>query len=310
MSKKPQRILLCLIPLIFSGQYLPPRVVHCVSCDLVVENDIPVTTIVSLNGVLWFASHGLFRYDGTHWSHYPVKEILFDDYITALAVGSDRDIWIGTSSGVAHFDGKVWTVYAEESPFRRARSIRAITIAKDKSVWFATSGVGLVRFDGKQWNYFPDDPERSLTCSDIVAAPQGDVWASLMFDGLSLIRGEQIKRISLNEPSGGLKMQLAPDGSLWAITRTDGVLIHIVNGVEADVRGQPINYAGSIAVDGKGKVWIGGAIGEKGLAVLKGKTWTLYDQLPFNVVWDIAFGKDETVWLATERGVYRFVPPK
>jgi ligand-binding sensor domain-containing protein len=45
------------------------------------------------------------------WTNYKTSDGLVDDYIQAIAFGSQGNAWIGTGGGVSKFDGTSWTNY-------------------------------------------------------------------------------------------------------------------------------------------------------------------------------------------------------
>lgn len=294
----------------------PPRIIHCKTCDISLEKEIFAWKIVPSENDIWFGSHGLYRFDMKTWAYYPVKGVLKNDNVTALAIEPNSGIWVGTPSGAAHFDGTKWVAYTENSIFRDTYSFQAIAVAKDKSVWFATYEGGLIRFDKGKWTYQPEREARHRA-RDVIADPNEGVWASAtMYGGLVYINGKDVHKYDVHaiDESINLSMiRIAPDGSLWLLVSPDQ-LIHFKDGVVKGKydysNGLPMHMIGSIAVAPDGKVWISRFEGEEGIASFDGKGWTLYDQLPFKVVMDIAVGPDDAIWLATEWGVYRFVPPE
>src|SRR5882724_1622928 len=62
-----------------------------------------------------------------------------ENRIRALAQTPDGYLWIGTSSGLARFDGVRFVVYSRfNTPSIGYDDIRALSVAKDGSLWVAT----------------------------------------------------------------------------------------------------------------------------------------------------------------------------
>src|SRR3982074_769683 len=70
-----------------------------------------------------------------------------ENRIRALAQTPDGYLWVGTSSGLARFDGVRFVVYARfNTPSMIDDNIRALTVARDGSLWAATDGGGLLHY--------------------------------------------------------------------------------------------------------------------------------------------------------------------
>ncbi|MBI4560283.1 MAG: hypothetical protein HY706_22065, partial [Candidatus Hydrogenedentes bacterium] len=88
--------------------------------------------------------------DGS-WTHLRGKEGLPIEDVTALAIGSDNSIWIGTSSGAILYrpdaEGRKW-FYRAGKRYLPNDNVRGIAVSPDdKSVLFATQdGVGKIEF--------------------------------------------------------------------------------------------------------------------------------------------------------------------
>ena len=68
-----------------------------------------------------------------------------ENRIRAICQTPDGYLWIGTSGGLARFDGVRFVVYARyNTPTMSDDNIRGLTVAKDGSLWVATDGGGLL----------------------------------------------------------------------------------------------------------------------------------------------------------------------
>jgi 4-amino-4-deoxy-L-arabinose transferase-like glycosyltransferase len=142
-------------------------------------------------GDLWFGTaDGVSRYDGTSWSAFRTGELgLSDDYVLALAASPDGRVYAGTLSGAAVWNGVLWSPIEQVD----GQTVFAVTVSADGQVvwfgikegairlqvrdgtwtdypadapvkrllfdssgtlWAATSGSGLARWNGNTWQYF------------------------------------------------------------------------------------------------------------------------------------------------------------
>ena len=76
-----------------------------------------------------------------------VQDGLPEDTVQALAQTGDGSLWIGTTGGLARFDGSRFTVFGENAtPGFAANSIFCILPAADGSLWLGSEGSGLLHF--------------------------------------------------------------------------------------------------------------------------------------------------------------------
>ena len=102
-----------------------------------------------------------------------------ENLIRAIAQTPDGYLWVGTSSGLARFDGVRFVVYARfNTPSMTDDNIRALSVAGDGSLWIATDGGGLLHHQNGQFQSF--GPKQGLSnefVGAVVADSHGDVWA-------------------------------------------------------------------------------------------------------------------------------------
>ena len=74
-----------------------------------------------------------------------------EDFAQSLAQTQDGYLWIGTSGGLARFDGVSFVVFnRENTPAFLDDSVYSLLVAKDGTLWAGTEGGGLVRYkDGR-----------------------------------------------------------------------------------------------------------------------------------------------------------------
>ena len=103
---------------------------------------------------------------------------------------------MGTSSGLARFDGVRFVVYARfNTPSMTDDNIRALAALADGSLWVATDGGGLLHYRNGRFQSF--GPREGLTNEFVIAIAvdrRGDVWAGTN-RGLFRRHGEKFERI-------------------------------------------------------------------------------------------------------------------
>jgi ligand-binding sensor domain-containing protein/signal transduction histidine kinase len=206
-----------------------------------------------------------FEYTRMLWR---VSDGLPEDTIQALAESSEGRLWIGTTGGLARFDGSRIEVQGPAQPIS-ANSIFCLTFSKDGSLWAGTEGGGLLRLNGKGLKVYAN--REGLTDGFVRSVYEDDrsrLWVGTD-DGLFVLEGERLRRVDQG-PS------LAP------------LAVH------------------SITEDREHRIWAGGsrliAINPDGTAqefVLPGA----YSQ---NRVKRILQTRDGTVWVGTVGGLESF----
>ncbi len=82
-------------------------------------------------------NHGLFKYNGTYWSEFPLVDIGGNQNNVSICQTRDGAIWIGEQGGFHIFKDDRWRVYqTPEIPISASSRIKLME-ASDGSVWFA-----------------------------------------------------------------------------------------------------------------------------------------------------------------------------
>lgn len=114
------------------------------TADPIFGNNIYRITSIAVdhNNNLWVASwDGLFKYDGSTWTHYDTSNGLPSNVLTCVAAGTNNDVWVGSASdGASLYNGKSWTTFDTQNSGIVYNSINAITVDTYGNVWFATPG--------------------------------------------------------------------------------------------------------------------------------------------------------------------------
>lgn len=263
--------------------------------DLVVETDRDVvwTIIVDRSG------SRLRR--GTSedaWTTVPVGAGLSEAELTALALGPEGTLYVGTRAGLASYDGTQWTA------LRRDTHVRDVAVGPDGAVWLVSNETVLHRADGTWSTFAPAEHGARIKGWGQRVAVDGQERAWVNF--------EDHTTRSKSDRLGLARMDGPRD---WAaLDRTPG---HAVN---------------DMATDPAGRVWIASWHGpvfrwgappssndtdspQDGERVEEGpppRPWTSAfptrrAPLPDDAdVVSISFDGDSTLWMATGLGVFAY----
>jgi ligand-binding sensor domain-containing protein/signal transduction histidine kinase len=199
-----------------------------------------------------------------------VQDGLPEDTVQAMQQTPDGYLWIGTTGGLARFDGSRFLSYRRSSsPALTENSVFCLLTARDGSLWLGTEGGGLLHFD------------------------QGEFHAYTAREGLT---------------DGFVRSVIEDDlGRLWV--GTDNGLFRIRNGVVQRVdtsRFGPSLAIHSIFEDREHRIWAGGSR----LLMFDGdqvRQFGLPGAYSQNRVKSILQTSDGTIWVGTVGGLQRLI---
>jgi len=215
------------------------------------------------NGDLWIGTWaGVNRVD-LHTMKFTtyVKELV-NEWVYGIAVDNQDRVWFGTEGGVSMFDGKTWRSWSHKDGLgarnknksapstntglgTRSRHdlsmlsgdggftynpsyVFALQVTPDQSIWAATWGGGVSRFDGKHWhNYTSKDGLAGDIVYSIAQEPGGVLWFGTN-NGVSRYDGKTWH--NYDKSSGLLEnnvyaVAVSPNGEIWAGSRRGVTLI-------------------------------------------------------------------------------------
>ncbi|GAB6196202.1 EAL domain-containing protein [Lysobacter xanthus] len=175
-------------------------------------------------GFVWVGTQGgLHRYDGERYRvfrHDPQDpSSLPDSFVTALALGDDTSLWVGTySQYVARLDLRTGAIrrYLGSTPDRRAdRQVLAL-LATREALWVGTVA-GLDRLDpatGRRTRVLAlsSDHRTGAPNQQLLRDRRGRLWYATG-EGLFRLDGARVTRVGEALPAYALLE--APDGRLW-----------------------------------------------------------------------------------------------
>lgn len=199
------------------------------------------------------------------WTVYTPDNGLPSEYVTALAVDANGDVWAGTQDGLSLFDGEGWTTYTTADGLP-ANTITALAPDATGGLWIATAGSGATLYNGETWEHLTTVGLADRDVRALAEDAEGSIWFAT---------------------AGGVSRF---DGEAWtAYTVFDGLAS---------------NDNSALAVDGSGAVWAGGAADPATGALLSRfdgegwRTYTLGDSGLYSRVDALAVDGEGNAWAA------------
>ncbi|MBN1813642.1 MAG: hypothetical protein JXA14_17515 [Anaerolineae bacterium] len=195
-------------------------------------------TIDDTNTV-WAATwEGVARYDGASWSvPYNVSNgTLFNDHVHAIAFDSALRIWVGhIDQGISLYASETgeWTHYTAQTSGLGGNNVRSIVVrpaSKDavESVWVATDGGGVTKFENGTWMvYTVDDGLPSDKVSSLAMDRYGRIWVASNGGVAYLEKGQWVTYNTLDTRgiAFGPECEDCPydQDHVWTATATSGI---------------------------------------------------------------------------------------
>lgn len=132
--------------------------------EFTVDNGLPdskilriTDCIVDRDGNVWFTAGldvsnivrgygqygGVYRFDGTKWTLFTTEDGLQSNLIYSILEDSKGTIWVGTSNGVAKYDGVKWS---NELSLNDKVLVSDLFIDSKGSLWYATFRDGIYKY--------------------------------------------------------------------------------------------------------------------------------------------------------------------
>lgn len=265
--------------------------------------------------------------------------------IRAIAQTSDGYLWIGSSGGLARFDGVRFVVFdRSNTPAFHDDGILSLLASRDKSLWIGTDGGGLLHYRNGQFEtYGAKEGLTNLFVRALLEGRDGTLWigtdrgffrfkagrlerldgsgevpvASVTAmvedrDGKLWVGGQlglmvmEHGRLSRHSFNATIRsIYAAADGTLWFATAV-GLRTLTAERMTEPPGGLAATDARDIYGDRDGNLWIG-TVGD-GLIRLRNGVQTTYredDFLPDNSVLAVFQDREENLWMGTQDGLLR-----
>lgn len=184
---------------------------------------------------------------------------------TANAIARTRDgyLWIGTSEGLARFDGVRFTSFDQTAMGSQSfAGVSALLEDRSGNLWIGTLGAGLVRYANGRFTVFSEGLVGDFIRA-LVEDRAGNLWVGTDNAGLKRFRdGRVVQTYPPSSPTGNRISAVLEDaeGTLWLGT-SDG-LARISNGdlrLYAPQNPMARYEVRSLATDSAGAIWMGTA---------------------------------------------------
>ncbi|HLJ11233.1 MAG TPA: two-component regulator propeller domain-containing protein [Planctomycetaceae bacterium] len=224
---------------------------------------------------------------------------------------SDRYIWLGTQSGLFHFDG-VRFAPAQGGPDVSIASVWIEDLCEDHDghLWIATNDSGLIRLHGRaalRLSRAEGLPTEHVSCLCVDHA--GDLWAGTNEGLVRLRKGE----ITVYRTEQGLSTNdvraLCQDGDGTVWSGGEGAVLSIWDGAKFSSRKleslPPRASIRAIASAKEGALWIGTTAGLVELSAGHERRMTRAEGLADDSIECLACSRDGTLWVGTRDGISR-----
>ncbi len=253
----------------------------------------------------------IYQYNCRNWTR---DSGLPSDGVRGIALSEDGYLWLGTTKGIAYFDGiNFHVVEPPKDSILLGKVVTSLAPREDVGIWFGTEGAGLGSYDNVQFQQIEAEGPSiaDATVRTIFKTKNQDLFLGSVFgaDTYDHVTGV-IRGLPFDEPSEVLAVEEGADGRIWLGTTSRGVLLW-ENGILKELsddwkKGEVV---AALVVDRKDQLWVGTSMGLR-----------LYDsemrrvELPvgtFPEVKSLLVDKDGAVWIGTSGdGLYRYFEEK
>ena len=235
---------------------------------------------------------------------------LYASIIYDICQSKRGGLWLATYKGLSYYDGSSFTHYTPKEGLPAA-NVRSVLEDSQGNVWFSLKARGVCKYDGDTLTFFNDHQGLlNNNVNQIKEDKQGNIWW-VSFYGLTKFDGKYVTHYALGK-ARYTRLHIDSKGRIWVsssqeIVRFDGKQL-IVFELKDIV--SPSN-AVAMSEDRAGHMWFG--LHKEGVLRYDGETFFQYTQaqgLPCNSVFSITPGRDNNIWLGTEKGLIKYANGK
>ncbi len=243
-----------------------------------------------------------------------IDEGLPQNAVQAVAQSAEGYLWVGTTRGLARFDGVRFEVYDSENTraFKNS-SVTALCQRRDGSLWIGTGGGGVVVMDRGRFEHHAmadDAPANNVKC--IVEGTGGRLWIGTA-GGLFCVESNRSRRFTVKDGlAENIVRSVAEERNrLWIGTGSGVNLYDGTTIIRQTIPARnPNPSVRAIFCDSQGRVWVGIAGGLACLKDGKFKTFSKKDGLPDDNITVLSEDRRGTIWVGTFGGLCRFTNGK
>ncbi|MFC2137232.1 cadherin domain-containing protein [Bacteroidota bacterium] len=212
----------------------------------------------------------MLEFNGVSWNLYDYKNSLipFNGEIVSIAIDSNNNKWIGTSSkGLLKYDGIEWVKYDSSLvglPTSSIGVVKDIRFDSNQNLWLISNG--LSKFDGSSWTHYTSE-NTNLTATylnHLTIDQNDDIWIGTYFNGILYFKGDTFKSYNTSNstiPHNQIyDVEVDIDNNIWASTpygvvNYNGIVwsssLNLCNSALPD------HNASKIYADKDGLIWFG-----------------------------------------------------
>ncbi|MBN2392522.1 MAG: protein kinase [Anaerolineae bacterium] len=281
-----------------------------------VNNNILYAVAVQGDYVWGGGPGGLMRWDILYETYdiFTTADGLPSNVINELLVDDDDRLWVGTASGIAVFDGNVWSTFGKSDGIEPAWTR---TLFKDATggIWAAVlyADPALMYYDGTEWRAAPAEPlpVSSPRPRGLLSDEDAGLFVAVEEQGLFHFNGDAWRLYTQEEGLPGnyvSALQLAEDGDALYFTFWKGAgRMDVQRGTFASLSRLSDVELHTVYKTRDDRVWFGG----EGVFAYDpdDNEWTVftadaYPELSWPVI-DIT-EDDDALWFATVGGLLRY----
>ena len=122
-----------------------------------IPSDKVYSIYITPDGTQWFGTDlGVARHTGyktlENWTVYNTGSGLIDNFVQAIAIDMNKNLWFGTRGGVSVFDGTTWSNF-KESDGINSNNVLCIKVDKNGVVWLGTDK-GVTSYDNGKFTRY------------------------------------------------------------------------------------------------------------------------------------------------------------
>ncbi len=245
--------------------------------------------------------------------------------VYSLAQTTDGFLWIGTSTGLYRFDGVKFEPFLDDEGDQPLQDVRALLGTSDGGLWVGYRN-GVAFFKRDTVTYYSEQQGLPIgRVSSLAQTSDGAIWAAITLSGGGKAGGVQQPLAGLARLSNGRWERIGPDwsytpgsaervltdgsGTLWV---TGGETVHFLPpGARAF---QPtkikISTWNQMCLGPDGSVWIADPAAHKlfNFPKARNRGYFTVSGEPLQGIFGIHFDRNQSLWIATDRGVFRVRP--
>jgi len=198
-----------------------------------------------------------------------LSTIIFDDVGAA---------WIGTSAGLASFDGQKWTTYTSSNSGLKWDPISALSFDSKGRLWIGSWGKGgLTIYDGHEWRNYPQEG----VFKKILIDGHGTAWIRGTFDHNLLTFYEGVWKYYDSTPNSvpldfDFSLDADAQGRVWITTESGIWMVDGDTWISYNEKNISLEIDTDRVLKFDEKRSIRARVEGNKLAIFNGKNWTVY----------------------------------